>query len=372
LYVLFQRFPLLLLGSWFTVYEEWALLASQHAAKRGQQIAYSYKGLSSAMGQLMLADRTCHFAGAHGALLAEYSDRMPEAWVVPVLAGAVAVVFNLREVADLELRITREQLAQVFLGRIRRWSELAHRNPMLAGVHESITVVVRSDVSETSEALTSALSSFSTEWQGKIGTSSKPVWPLFTTGAHGKNGVLRQILSQPYSLGYIWQADVETSQQPPLLSRALIENDAGAFVAPSASSVQAAMEPFVAAFQEMGESGARMLVRSIVNPKNSSEIGARDAYPMSFLAYLSFDAGSLGCRLLHDVLYLIYWIWTEPSAAQVATRRGLAPLSSNLVKVLLRRWTSPELSCDRRSHPLVKQLTLEFAGKCPIGMQSCI
>ncbi len=352
------------------MYEKWALAINSKMPS--DPVPYTYTGTSSENGMRCLMNGTCDFAGLGSLPNAELQAHAPDLWVVPVLAGAVAIVFNLREVADLELRITREQLAQVFLGRIRRWSELADRNPMLAGVHESITVVVRSDVSETSEALTSALSSFSTEWQGKIGTSSKPVWPLFTTGAHGKNGVLRQILSQPYSLGYIWQADVETSQQPPLLSRALIENDAGAFVAPSASSVQAAMEPFIAAFQEMGESGARMLVRSIVNPKNSSEIGARDAYPMSFLAYLSFDAGSLGCRLLHDVLYLIYWIWTEPSAAQVAMRRGLAPLSSNLVKVLLRRWTSPELSCDGRSHPLVKQLTLEFAGKCPIGMQSCI
>jgi phosphate transport system substrate-binding protein len=275
---------------------------------------------------------TCDFAGLGSLPNAELQAHAPDLWVVPVLAGAVAVVFNLREVADLELRITREQLAQVFLGRIRRWSELADRNPMLAGVHVSITVVVRSDVSETSEALTSALSSFSTEWQGKIGTSSKPVWPLFTTGAHGKNGVLRQILSQPYSLGYIWQADVETSQQPPLLSRALIENDAGAFVAPSASSVQAAMDVTVAkSFEELGKLGAKLFFRSIVNPHNN----VSDAYPISALTGMAFDAGRLGCDQLQRVLYLILWAWTNPQAAAIALSLGFAPIPLPLQSALV-------------------------------------
>jgi phosphate transport system substrate-binding protein len=174
-------------------------------------------------------------------------------------------LFNLPEIADLELRITREQLALVFLGRIRKWSELAHQNPRLGSVNESIALVVRSDVSETSKTLTSALSSFSSEWQGKVGTSKMPNWPEFATLAEGKNGMALQILRQPYSLGYIWQADVETLP----LARALIENDAGEFAAPSASSVNAAMDVEVSkSLEEMGQD-TKLFFRSIVDRKNN-------------------------------------------------------------------------------------------------------
>ena len=288
------------------------------------------------MGQLLLADRECHFAGIDGALLAEYSARMPRAWGLPVLAGAVAIVFNLPDMADLELRITREQLAQVFLGRIRKWSELAHRNPKLEGVNESIALVVRSDVSETSEVLTSALSSFSFEWQGKVGTSKMPIWPGFTTRSQGTKDMAVQILRQPYSLGYIWQANVETF----LLARALIENDAGEFVAPSASSVNAAMDVEVAKnLEEMGRD-TKLLFRSIVDRKNNES----GAYPISALVYVAFDAGKLDCEQLQRVVYFIYWAWTDPRAAEIAARFSFAPMSSGMQKALL--YTLKSLVCN--------------------------
>jgi phosphate transport system substrate-binding protein len=348
------------------VYEKWALAINSKMPS--DPVAFTYTGTSSENGMRCLMNGTCDFAGLGSLPNAELQAHAPDLWVVPVLAGAVAIMFNLREVADLELRITREQLAQVFLGRIRKWSELAHRNPKLEGVNESIALVVRSDVSETSEVLTSALSSFSFEWQGKVGTSKMPIWPGFTTRSQGTKDMAVQILRQPYSLGYIWQANVETF----LLARALIENDAGEFVAPSASSVNAAMDAAVEAFQTMGQS-TRMLAQTIVDPKNLTETGARDAYPISALAYLSFDASRLGCRLMHDVLYLIYWAWTEASKSQAATRPGLFPLSSRLVKALLQLCkTSPDLSCDGGLHPLVEQLTLEFNEKCPPGMHNVV
>ena len=348
------------------MYDGWVLAINSKAPSNS--VAYSYTGTSSEDGMLCLMNRTCHFASSNSAPNAELQTHAPDLWQLPVLAGAVAIVFNLPDMADLELRITREQLAQVFLGRIRKWSELAHRNPKLEGVNESIALVVRSDVSETSEVLTSALSSFSFEWQGKVGTSKMPIWPGFTTRSQGTKDMAVQILRQPYSLGYIWQANVETF----LLARALIENDAGEFVAPSASSVNAAMDAAVEAFQKMGQS-TRMLAQTIVDPKNLTETGARDAYPISALAYLSFDASRLGCRLMHDVLYLIYWAWTEASKSQAATRPGLFPLSSRLVKALLQLCkTSPDLSCDGGLHPLVEQLTLEFNEKCPPGMHNVV
>jgi ABC-type phosphate transport system substrate-binding protein len=281
---------------------------------------FSYDPVGSTEGQRRLANGLCSFAGTDSTLNTDEKAAMPDAWVVPSLATAIGVGFNLPNLlVGNELRISREQLANIFLGRIRKWSELANENPSLANVQQSIIVVVRADASAVSAELTKALSAFSTEWKDKVGSSSKPRWPRFDLADQGDTGVALKIRTTPYSLGYVGLASAETFQ----VSTALIANDAGVYVAPSLDGVEAAMEAFAATVAEMVKPGEKVFALSIVDPKNSPA-----AYPISMFTYFAFDAARLDCGQLHAVLYLIYWGWTDPQAAEIARKHHFAPTGS--------------------------------------------
>ena len=81
----------------------------------------------------------------------------------------------------------------------------------LQGLEQQIIVVVRSDGAGTSQALSGALSSFSTEWKGKVGISSKPMWPKYDAQGEGDIGVAIQIKLNLHSIGYLSHTDAATS-----------------------------------------------------------------------------------------------------------------------------------------------------------------
>jgi hypothetical protein len=65
------------------------------------------------------------------------------------------------------------------------------------------------------------------------------------------------------------------------------------------------------------------LFQSIVDPKSQP-----GAYPISMFTYLMFDAGKLDCSKLYDVMFLVYWGWTDPRAAAIARAHSLSGLSA--------------------------------------------
>ena len=336
------RMPLPPLCCRLLVFNRW--IPNVNSKRQREKVTFSYDGTGPESGNLCLSNGTCAFVVSDSAPSDELRARMPSLWHLPVLAGAVAIVFNLPDLVDLELRIPRDTLAAIFLGRIRRWSELARWNPKLEGVNESIALVVRSDESATTEALTSALSSFSSEWKGKVGTSSRPKWPGFAIRTEGDGGVALQLLRLPYSLGYMPLTNTFK------VSTAFIENDAGQFVAPSANGVQAAMDDAVGkGFEEMG-SRTKVLFLSIVDRKNTS-----DAYPIARLSYMAFEARALDCLTLEFVVYLLYWAWTDRRAAEIALQLSFAPISSGIRHSLLSLLQT--LSCYAHDANETKQIS---------------
>ena len=149
-----------------------------------------------------------------------------------------------------------------------------------------------------------------------------------------------KILATPYSLGYVSQIEATSFG----VRMAEISNAEGSFVAPGASGVQSAMDAFATELDEIGRRGDTIFAHIIVDPKNRS-----DAYPISMLTYFAFDAASLNCQTLHDVLYLIYWAWTDPQAARIALDLSSSPISKSVRGALLtalRRLQCTELLAD--------------------------
>jgi ABC-type phosphate transport system substrate-binding protein len=201
------------------------------------------------------------------------------------------------------LRIPREVLADIFLGRIRQWSALAPWNPPLAGVDRNITLIVRSESSGTTDAFTGALSSFSPAWKALVGRSSLPEWPqpegMNVIKAEGNAGVALQLKLNRYSIGYLSQVDAELYG----VTSASIQNKAGEFIAPSLQAVQSAMDTFETELSVLGGSGSKSFFLSIADPPDTSA----KSYPIAMLSYFVFDVAKLACDQLRDILFLIYW-----------------------------------------------------------------
>jgi phosphate transport system substrate-binding protein len=293
----------------------------------GDSVKYTYAPTGSSGGKTQLVEGKVHFAGSDSALSASEKSKMPKAWFVPSIAGAIAVGFNAPGIANEELLLTREALADVFLGRISKWSELSPWNPKLANVTRTISIIVRKDGSGTSSAFTSALSSFSAEWRASVGSSSTPKWPKADGRGEGNSGVAVKIMLTEYSMGYISIGDAKAFG----VMVAKVQNSEAAFVSPaSQESVQAAADAFGPKFQELSNNGSQLFFVDIVDPK-----GRLDAYPIATFTYLAFDEATLDCRMLLDIICLVYWAWFDEQAAKMAADQQLVPVSASVREACL-------------------------------------
>jgi hypothetical protein len=131
-----------------------------------------------------------------------------------------------------------------------------------------------------------------------------------------------KILATPFSLGYISQMAATTFGVPV----ARISNALGVFIAPTLSGVRSAMDAFTDELDELRAKGETVFFQSIVDPQ--SRQNSSYAYPIAMFTYWAFDPAQLNCEVLQDVLYLIYWAWTNPQAAQTAIEMGSSPIST--------------------------------------------
>jgi phosphate transport system substrate-binding protein len=304
-------------------------------------VQYAYEPTGSSDGKARLVAGSVHFAGSDSAMSAKEKLAAPNAWFVPVLAGGVAVGFNVPGIGSTELNLPREALADVFLGKIWQWSGLAPWNSKLAGVEHNISLVVRSEGSGTTSAFTSALSSFSAEWKASVGSTELPHWPTAASKREGNSGVALGIRLTPYSLGYLNVAEAITFG----VTFARIANAAGQYIAPTLASVQAATNAFGPKFEALARNGSTNFYVDTVDPP-----GVPEAYPISTCSYLAFDPSRLDCDALSDVTYMVYWAWTDKKAAEIGVNHEFATISTGLRSAL--RTAFRAIEC--RKDPIAK------------------
>ena len=122
---------------------------------------------------------------------------------IPTVLGAVVVIYNLPDVT-LGLKFTPGVLADIYLGKIKRWNdpEIVKSNKGVNPPNSDIVVVHRSDGSGTTYALSDYLSKISPEWQNSVGRGTSLSWPM-GEGAQANDGVAAKVQSTPNSIGYV-------------------------------------------------------------------------------------------------------------------------------------------------------------------------
>ncbi|GLR86803.1 phosphate ABC transporter substrate-binding protein PstS [Bradyrhizobium iriomotense] len=157
----------------------------------------------------------------------------------PIVIGGVVPVVNIEGVKPGQIHFTGQMLADIYLGKLRSWSDPAIQaiNPDLKLPNTPITVVHRIDGSGTTFNWSNYLSKVSPQWKATIGEGTSVEWPL-GLGGKGNDGVASLVSLVSGSIGYLEYT--YALQRLDRISFGVVQNSAGNFVVPDAASFQAA------------------------------------------------------------------------------------------------------------------------------------
>ena len=155
----------------------------------------------------------------------------------PQVIISITPVVHLSGIKSGELVFDGPTLADVYLGKIKKWDDpaLQKLNPKVKLPHQAITTVHRSDGSGTTFNFTNYLSKVSAEWKSKVGDDTSVNWPN-GVGGKGNAGVASYVQQIDGSIGYVEYAYVKESK---LIYTDMV-NKAGNTVAPTMGAFQAA------------------------------------------------------------------------------------------------------------------------------------
>jgi phosphate transport system substrate-binding protein len=174
---------------------------------------------------------------------------------IPLAISAQLVVVNLPELRGSTLKLSGPVLAGIYSGRIREWdaAPIAALNGDVHLPHHAIVPVHRADGSGDTFIFTQFLT-FSTpdvhlraasdlfyDWETRIGYGTTVPWPQVPGNltATGNQGMLQTIAGTPYALGYLG-ASLKSDVDKAGLEIAMLENQDGKFLLPTAATITAA------------------------------------------------------------------------------------------------------------------------------------
>ena len=220
-------------GSTF-IYPVLAKWASAYHRETGVKV--NYQSIGSGGGIRQIQKRTVDFGASDAPLEA---GALAEAGLVqfPVVVGGVVPVVNVPGIGPGEMRLSGGLLADIFLGKVRRWDDprIAAENPGLKLPGRRITVVHRADGSGTTWIFSNYLSKVSAEWKSKVGFGKSLAWPT-GVGGKGNEGVAAYVRRIKGAIGYVEFAYALQNR----MSHVRLRNRAGRYVEPSIESFQAA------------------------------------------------------------------------------------------------------------------------------------
>lgn len=240
----------------------------------------------------------------------------------PIVFGGVVPVFNLDGIGPGGLKFTGAVLADIYLGKITKWSDPALKalNPGAPLPDAPIVVVERAEGSGTTFNFTTFLARSSPDWQAKVGAGSAVAWPV-GTGARGNEGVALEVRRLKNAIGYVEFTYVVQAK----LAYGLVQNRSGAFIAPSAASFQAAA---------MAVDWASAKDFSLV----ISDSPAPDAYPIAattFALMSKTPANPAVTRAAFD-----FWRFAFGAGEDLTKDFGYVPLPPALVEQVKAYWAA--------------------------------
>ncbi|ARP87554.1 phosphate ABC transporter substrate-binding protein PstS [Bordetella genomosp. 9] len=215
----------------YPVYAKWA---SDYKAATGNTV--NYQSIGSGGGQQQIIAKTVDFGASDDPMKGEDLEKNGLLQFPAVVGGTVAVV-NIDGIKAGELKLSGPVLADIFLGKIKKWNDdkIAALNAGLKLPSSDIIVVHRSDGSGTTFGWTNYLSKVSADWKSQVGEGKAVKWPT-GQGGKGNEGVAAYVGQLKNSIGYVEYAYAKQNK----LAWTQLQNAAGKFVQPEQSAFAAA------------------------------------------------------------------------------------------------------------------------------------
>lgn len=294
----------------YPIYSKWF---DEYAKVKGD-VQINYQSIGSGGGIRQVTERTVDFGASDGPMTDQMLFKIDGKLLhIPTVLGAVVPVFNIKDVKQLNL--TGEVLADIFLGKIKRWNDpaLQKLNAQAKLPDAAITVAHRSDGSGTTYCFVDYLSKVSPEWLKKAGRGTSVNWPV-GLGGKGNEGVAGLIKVTPNSIGYVELIYAAQNK----LDFASVKNASGKFIKADTASVTAAA------------AAAPMPADYRVSITNAS---GDKSYPIATYTWLLIyqkNAGNKG-QIIKDFL-----VWMLDNGQKMAPELGYAPLPPT-VTVMVRK-----------------------------------
>jgi|SRR5579871_85455 len=273
-------------------------------------VQINYQSIGSGGGIQQLKKGLVDFGASDAALDDQQLKEMPPLVQIPESAGPVCITYNLPEL-KMPLKLSGTTLAGIYLGQIKNWQDPALKkdNPGVTLPSTPIAVAHRSDGSGTTNIFTTYLAAVSPGWEKKVGKGIAVSWPV-GEGGKGSEGVTGVVKQTPGSIGYV-ELSYATENKLPV---ALIRNQAGEWVEPTAAAATAAIDAF-------HDQLAQDVRTPVVNPPSS----AKDAYPISGLTYLLVPKQGKSPAREQTVKDFVEYIITDGQSAAASLQYSKLP-----------------------------------------------
>jgi phosphate transport system substrate-binding protein len=298
----------------YPIYAKWA-----DAYKTKTGVGMNYQSIGSGGGIKQIQAKTVDFGASDKPLTA---DELKKANLMqfPAIMGGISLVVNLDNVKPGELKLTGPVVADIFLGKIKKWNDKAitDLNPTVKLADENITVVRRSDGSGTTFNFTDYLSKVSPEWKQKVGSETSVAWPE-GVGGKGNEGVSSYVQRIKGAIGYVEFAYALKNK----MTYTALKNRDGNFVLPDDKTFQAA-----AAYADW--KNAPGFYEILTNEPG------KESWPITATSFILMQKVQDQPARAKEVLKFFDWAFKNGQAS--ARELDYVPMPDNVVKLIEESW----------------------------------
>jgi len=295
------------------VYSKWA---DAYQKATGNKV--NYQSIGSSGGIKQINAKTVDF-GASDAPLKDEELAKQGLVQFPTVIGGVVPVINLQGIKPGDMTITGEVLADIYLGKIKKWDDPAIKalNPNAKLPSQDILPVRRADGSGTTFIFTNYLSKVSADWKSSVGEGTTVNWPGGGTGGKGNEGVAAFVQRLNGAIGYVEYAYAKQNK----MTHVKMKNAAGAVVSPSDDAFKAAAA---------GADWSKSYYQILTNQQG------KDAWPIAgatfILVHKNQEKPAQGAEVLK------FFDWAYKSGASMASELDYVPMPESVVNQIRTTW----------------------------------
>ena len=305
----------------YPVYSKWA---NSYKDKSGTII--NFQSIGSGGGLKAIVAKTVDFGASDAPQTADWQQQNQVMQFPMIISGIVAVA-NIKGLKSGQLKLTGRVLADIYLGKITRWSdnEIKKINPLLALPDLPISVIYRNDSSGTTYNFSSYLSKVNPAWREKVGVATSIEWPV-GLGAKGSDGVASLSERVVGSISYMELSYAKKSSLPYIL----LENHDGNYPIPSVQS-------FTEAAANANWPAAAGFFLTLTNQPG------RNSWPITAASFILVHTNATE----NSLEMLKYFDWCYRNGDKLALSLDYSPMPIAVVNVIQAAWTKSILDKDK-------------------------